>query len=177
MKLPLLALTALWAAALLSVATPRAAQAVVIDISTSATYAFDVPATRPPPYISAGLLIAFDNWDLGDTFNLTVYDVLGGPEIGSLPDVPAPQTGPLLVEVPFDDALSNNTIFLTIAAGAGSLDVISVEATLRAGEGFTDSALGELITAPVPVPEPMSLALLLAGLAGIGVLGRRRIAS
>jgi hypothetical protein len=176
------------AAALLALALAPGAQAATQDLSTLGEWsAFDVD---PLTATDGGLgFIDLDGNALAFTFtvtqavNLTVVDggfagdvfslTLNGQDIGTTS--PASGSYPSSVGLDFDAALASPAYShrtLTLGPGSytlgGSLFASALDDT---GAPIDATVGGVMITA---VPEPASLALLLAGLGALSVVARRR---
>jgi len=134
-------------------------------------YAGDDSALRFTFTIAAGshgTLTIVDTGFAGDTF--TVMN--GATILGTTSRVPAGTSAGALV-FDADDALANPAYsrgVFTLSAGTYSIG----GTLLQSVDGDLDATLGAVRLAVVSVPEPTDGALMLAGLAGLVALARRR---
>ncbi len=177
----LAALVAVGASVLLS----EVARADVIVNSTDDNYG-SFMGTIPTGAGGAAAVLNWNTATYGTIFTVdftnasnTITDVLFSPSGVGSPVYPGDA-------LQFDGFLSGDaaigtqcvaggSVFCIVATG-GVQDLTSLISSLNGGEGiFVDGDLNVVVAdATVAVPEPTTLALLLAGLAGLGLVRRRR---
>jgi len=115
-----------------------------------------------------GTLTVVDTGFAGDTFTITN----GGAVLGTTSSVPAGTSAGATV-FDYDAALANpaysNGVFIL---GAGTYSISG--ALLQSVDGDLDSTLGGVRLSVSPIPEPTNPALMIAGLAAVAALARRR---
>ena len=123
-----------------------------------------------------GMLTVLDTGFAGDTFSILNGVSLLGPTSA----VPLRQYDPSAIAVEDADAAFADAAFsratFTLAPGAYSI-FGTLAQSLMAGNERLDSTSGALrltVGTVAPVPEPSSLALLLAGVGVVGTVARRR---
>jgi len=125
-----------------------------------------------------GTLTVLDTGFAGDTFSV----LNGASVLGLTSPVPGRQYDPSAIAIEDADAAFDDPAFsratFTFAPGAYSIGGTLAQ-SLMSGSDRLDATSGALrltvgTVAPVPVPEPSSLALLLAGVGVVGTVARRR---
>ena len=123
-----------------------------------------------------GTLTVLDTGFAGDTFSI----LNGASTLGLTSAVPLRQYDPSAVAIEDADAAFADASFsrATFMLGAGSYSIGGTLAqSLMSGSDRVDATSGALrlaIGTVAPVPEPSSLALLLAGVGVVGTVARRR---
>jgi hypothetical protein len=126
----------------------------------------------------AGTLTVLDTGFAGDRFAL--FD--GASSLGSTSAVPVAQYDPAAIAVEdadaaFADASFSRGVF-NLGPGSYAISGLLTQSVLFGTDPIdaTSGALRLTVGAIAPIPEPASLALMLAGFAVVGTLARRRLA-
>ena len=123
-----------------------------------------------------GTLTVLDTGFAGDTFSV----LNGASALGSTSAVPLRQYDPSTIAVEDADTAFSDAAFsrATFSLAPGAYDIGgSLLQSLMAGTDRVDATSGALrltVGSVAPVPEPSSLALLLAGVGVVGTVARRR---
>jgi len=163
-----------------------AAHAVIINTTSGALFAFDAGGTGPFPSIELAYSLKSDD-PFGGT--VKIYDQLDQSAFHTIGPFFSPLGYPLGTDLviqiagfapPFPDSEG----FVFVEATVGSFDFTNLMVRLGTGStveepGFGDPVAPELIDTELPnqVPEPITIALFGAGLAGLSVIRRRRKAN
>lgn len=159
-------------AAFMLLGAGNAAQALTLHAGDVVTFNADFTgATPPPPYLlSVAMRFLYSDVTPDDLYTIEAFDGLNdtGTFLGTVSNIPVPYSGTIIGVTP---PLLDGIFSLRFTAEQGDFNIDNVWA-----EAFNDSSGTPAVTIPVAfaVPEPTSLALFGAAIAGAALRRGRR---